>query len=187
MSVDDEIESEKDEDLRIRLERTEIEENKKVLEAEKILLETLKGESYDCAKTISENNHPEVLFGATEAISRLIRRNLRKNNPEQKKVLYGYDGSIYLGENLVISNSALALEVARFTDLWTNEEVEDEYLQPSPEAIELVNWVPLALEYQPFLLRHFKAIEKSDLGMYLKEVPVGERIDDDKLRLEQKV
>ena len=72
------------------------EENENIFGIEKILIETLEGKSYGTAKTISQEYGLGILIGSAEAVSRLIRRNLRMNELKQEPVLLGYDGSVYL-------------------------------------------------------------------------------------------
>ena len=119
-----------------------------------------------------------MLFAATEAVSLLIRRCERRRK----------EGLLYLSRqghvcdrvgSISIDSKDITLEIARWTDLWEDESVEDELLSPSKDARLLLGWIFKALEQQPNLLRHFKGFKINDNWIYLgRPLSLKDREDD---------
>lgn len=108
---------------------------------------------------------PWLLFRATEAISSLVRRAC-KLEAKAMSCTWANDGSICLSSGkTVLSLDALVIEVARFTELWSN--LGTNHLVPSPRARDLVLWVRGAIERFPRLLRHFEAGQRGSLVLKL--------------------
>jgi hypothetical protein len=155
--------------------RREQERNEPVRKAvADVLLPSLTGEGRRLADEILKNGHSaDIFYAATQAISMLIRR--ADEEESQEPLILAEDGSIRQGDAVIVKPEHLAIEVARFTDLWENPAAADEDLKPDADAYSLVRWIVQALKDQPQLLPHFKW--QPETGALI-EVPPSERIND---------
>mgnify|MGYP001601988806 CR=1 FL=1 len=154
-----------------------------------MLLPSLEGIAATLGRGLAAKCGASNLFGATEAVSLILRRWLLAQD-YPRSILLGRHGDVvdYGGDGkVVIIAGQLAIEVARFTDLWADDEVVDSKLKPSVEAIAMVLWMWEAAKCQAYLLRHFIA-EVSDNPDYLllTELPPHVRVDDPRQRWSRK-
>lgn len=144
---------------------------------EQILIPSLGKEAREIALELVEKHGPQIICAAIEAVSVLISEHhalVKKGLTIMKS-----DGSVFIDGKMEIPVSAIALEIARFTDLWGVAKVKDNLLQPSSDAFRLATWMPKALAYQPRLLRHFKATIRDGDSILLNELNREQRVDDD--------
>ncbi len=153
------------------------------LAVEEVLLPSLKDFASILGRGLAAKCGTSDLYAATEAVSLLLRRYVSKRN------LYGVfmrsNGDVVAYDNgvVVITASQLALEVARFTDLWEDNEVEDSELKVSVEAFAMVFWMREVLNQQPNLFRHFAAsITNNPDRIFLTEISPENRVDDARQR-----
>jgi hypothetical protein len=136
------------------------------------------------AAAVAERYDPLVLYGATEAVSLLIRRHVALNKNEPRVIQLQEDGAVSVDLLPAIPADGVALEIARFTGLWAQTELPEEAgkLSPSPQAKELASWVYKAASHQRRLLRHFRVPRLSLLrltkGLPLVPLTPEERIDE---------
>ena len=136
----------------------------------------------DQSRIIAERYDPLQLYAATEALSLLLRRSGDVDDrPSVRGITLRPDGSA-ITRRTIVSASAVAMEVARFTDLWTRK---GEVRLPSKEAVELSGWLFQAARDQRNLLRHFRvAVPSRSIGLggrqYLPLVALSasERLDE---------
>lgn len=154
-------------------------DNKAKRAVKNVLLPSLEGDAAKLGRKFVRLYGAEVLFSATEAVSLLLRRYVRQNPTH--KIAMDRLGTISVNGQWVLNFRNLAFEVARFTDLWEDDKVPDEELQPAEDVFKIIGWMWEALEYQPYLFRHFVATP-ADGGhgdcFLLTEVPPKDRVDD---------
>lgn len=137
------------------------------------LLPSLSGDALTIAQDLIRKHGHIVLFAATEAVSLLIQR---YENRHKGELLYlSLQGHLCDGTmGISIDSEAITLEIARYTDLWEDENVEDEDLNPSKDAEKLLSWIFKALEQQPNLLRHFSAVKQTS-GQWIRLDPLSSK------------
>jgi hypothetical protein len=119
------------------------------------------------AREIAERYDPLQLYAATEGLSALLRRWQNDDQPSARAITMRPDGSATV-KGAIVPASAVAMEVARFTNLWIRK---GEVLFPSKEAVELARWLSQAVRDQRNLLRHFRAIVPSrPVGLVARDV-----------------
>ncbi|HHH11874.1 MAG TPA: hypothetical protein ENK23_07365 [Sorangium sp.] len=112
---------------------------------------------------------PLQLFQASEAITTLMRRHVRRAK-DFVRVTWRHGGAMRVGARL-LSRDALALEVARFADLFDdNEEV-------TPAALVLSDLIWALCSKQYCLLRHFRVSWATEEVLELDPIPLAERTD----------
>ena len=142
------------------------------LAVEEVLLPSLQGEALTFGRLIVDQCCAYNLYAATEAVSSFLNRFSVRNPGLQ---LHIDQSGVWASGSQVFGLEDLALEVARFTGLWT-QDGGSPVMTPSL----VVRWVTIALKYQPRLLSHFIAVEVDGIiGRFLlTKVAVKDRIDD---------
>ena len=150
---------------------------------EEVLLPSLKDSAAIFGHVLATKCGADDLFAATEAVSLLVRRYLTQHSLHSVLMRRNGDVVAYGSEDVVITAWQLAVEVARFTELWEDNEVADSELKPSMEAVAMVLWLWMAMAQQPYLLVHFitTATGNQDL-LLLTEVAPQDRVDDPRQR-----
>ncbi len=163
----------------------EIKEHPAKLAVEETLLPSLKGDAAIHGRELAEKCGSYNLYSATEAVSLMLRRYLLRER-YLRAILLGRNGDALAygrGEQVVITTKQLAIEVARFTDLWENDKAIDSELQPAAETFAMVRWMWEAMQYQPCLLRHFIATATDNPDCFLlTEIPSQDRVEDPRQR-----
>ncbi|MBU1179382.1 hypothetical protein KJ885_00370 [Patescibacteria group bacterium] len=151
---------------------------------ENVLLPSLSEELREEIKPIVEKHGAGVVYGATEAVSLLLTRWVR--NYRNFSFLIDKD-AVARSMRGDLLTSSMAIEVARFTDLWENNEASDEDLQPSEDVFQLLRWMVRALCENGNILRHFDVeVADKEIGVQLKLVPLKQRVDDMAVRWAKK-
>jgi hypothetical protein len=101
-----------------------------------------------------------LIDGTVEALSNLFRRSVRSENG-----LWWTSNECLLDDTgELASANDLRFEVARYLQLWSDEE-------PSDEVPLLVTWSRRAVVRVPQLFRHMRAERTTDTGIFLKLQP----------------
>lgn len=150
-----------------------------------VLLPSLSGDALTIAQGLIKKHGATLLYSATEAVSLLIRR---YSSAHKEEPLYFASQGHLCDERMGISvkDDDIALEIARFTDLWEDEDATDENLVPSEDAEILLRWLFGAMEQQPYLLRHYRATKTNDNWIRLDAISLKEREDDPAKRWSKK-
>jgi len=107
---------------------------------------------------------PLELDSGIEALSNVFRR----YTTNQRAVTWLTSGNVE-HETGVLEASELALEVARYVDLWVGEA---EPPLPAPEATAFVLWARRAVQRVPALFRHVEVQQTTDGGVVLVGLPL---------------
>ena len=124
-----------------------------------------------------ERFDPLRIFQASEAITTLMRRHVRRAK-NIVRVTWRRDGAMRVGDRL-LSRDALALEVARFADLFETDDNADQTAgeRVAPEAQLLTDVIWSLCRKQYALLRHFRVSWATDDVLELDSIPLAERTD----------
>src|SRR3989344_3223122 len=126
------------------------------LAVEEVLLPSLEGEALELGRKLAESHGAYNLYAATEAVSSLLNRYVTRH-PEHKIEWWQANDTISVADvGVVFGQEDLVLEVARFTDLWEEDESSG---APIKDVFEMVRWVWMSMKFQPCLLPHFVATE----------------------------
>ncbi len=150
-----------------------------------ILLPNLTGDALTIAQGLIQRHYTTILYGGMEAVSLLIQRYAytRKN----ELLYFTLQGHLCDGNmGISVDSSKIAIEIARFTNLWEDVNAADEDLVPSKDAEILLAWLFNAMEQQPHLLRHFKAMKTNDDWIRLDPVALKDIVDDPAVRWAKK-
>lgn len=134
------------------------------------------------AASIGREFDPLALYGATEAVSLLIRSHITLDHTNAQLIELHTDGAVSVDRKSAIAASGVALEIARFTGLWSAPGLSRAPVEraPSDKAHALASWVFDAARDQRYLLRHFSVdplLMRAD-ALTLVPLAAGERIDD---------
>lgn len=150
---------------------------------EEVLLPSLEDAAAIFGRGLAAKCGAYNLFGATEAASLILGRYVTLNS--LRSVLMRRNGDILdcgSGE-VVITVKELAVEVARFTELWDHRKIPGSQPQPAMEAVAMVIWLWLAMQQLPCLLRDFVASAYNHPDyILLTDQPSGVRADDPRQR-----
>lgn len=145
------------------------------LAVEEVLLPSLEGEALHLGRAIVEMCGAYNLYAATEAVSSFLHRYLVRNPTHQ--ICMDRFGEIRTTDSftLVLTSEQLVLEVARFTDLWSEDDDS-----PATSTFVMVHWITKTLKYQPRLLQHFVATVPDNLPycFILTKVDPKDQVED---------
>lgn len=159
------------------------------LAVEKVLLPSLEDSAAIFGRVLAAKCGAYNLFAATEAVSIFLLRYITITQNSPFSVLMHRNGDVLDCGNgkAVITAEELAVEVARFTELWETDEVAASKQQPAVEAIAIVLWLWLAMKYQPCLLQDFVATATDNPDCFLlTEQPSSIRGEDARQRWSRK-
>lgn len=141
-------------------------------EAVRGLLDSLSGAASKLGTDLAHRHGWYSLYAAQEAVSSTIRRRARRRRPERGIELVKGECTILFDGVRVFVRDDLALEIARFADLWTDDEVG-----PDPDTSKYVDWISLVLSQQSRLLHDFAAYDAGH-QFWLRALPANERVED---------
>lgn len=108
----------------------------------------------------------------TEAVSTLIREHICLVRPTGANIRYCIDGAVRIDGEIAIPISAMVLEIAGYTELWTPDLPPWVKVRRKPAEINglFAQWVYFALMSQSRLLRHFRVLTVEDGAICLAGV-----------------
>lgn len=144
------------------------------------LLPSLDAASVEVARQVIEAHGAYAIVAALEAVSTLIRRHLRTVVRAPRVLEMRTSGDVLIDGGIAITRDEVALEIARFADLWTPKGLPERGTPRHPDdaATTLATWVAAAARNQPKLLRHFRAEPLDANAVTLAYVPAFERGDE---------